>query len=198
MEDGTGGRRARGREEARNTGVSGPRAPGPGPKSRNAAGFAALNVRKAETEDAEAVSRVRREAMRAKASGSYTPEQIEAWIGGRGSQDWLYAMTDGGETLFVAEVSGRIVGFASLKDDEVMAVYAAPDAPPGAGSALLAAVEAEARARGIDRLQLMSTLNAVGFYEKQGYRRIGEAEFPMAGGVRIRMVEMDKELRQSG
>ena len=74
---------------------------------------------------------------------------------------------------------------------EVRAVYVHPDhARHGVGSALLAELEGYARGRGLDRLSLQSSLNAVGFYERAGYERVGEGESP--GGLAV--VGMEKVL----
>jgi GNAT superfamily N-acetyltransferase len=45
----------------------------------------------------------------------------------------------------------------------------------GIGRALLAHAVAEARRRGASRLTILADPNAVGFYEREGARRIGEA-----------------------
>src|SRR3712207_2549295 len=79
-----------------------------------------------------------------------TPEQIEAWVGGREPKHYAWAMREGGETMWVAETAGQIVGFSSLRGDEVVAVYTSPRAPPGTGARLLEAVEAEAHRRKLE------------------------------------------------
>ncbi len=180
------------RDHANDAGAGG--APRPRAGGNPSAGAPRVVVRPAGPEDAAAICTAHKTAMRAKASRHYSRREIEAFVGRRKVGDYIHAMIDGGKAVFVAEFRGAVKGFSSLKDDEIMAVYSSSDAPAGTGSALLAAVEAEARARGVKRVQLMSTLNAVGFYEKKGYARGGEVDFPMAGGVRLRMVEMGKEL----
>jgi len=101
-------------------------------------------------------------------------------------------MEEGGETMWVAEGAGQIVGFASLKGDEVMAVYTSPGAPPGIGSRLLEAVEAEARRRGLKTLKTSASINAAPFYAKRGFEEVNRSELPLGDGLALPSIEMCK------
>lgn len=78
---------------------------------------------------------------------------------------------------------------------EVRAVYVHPAfARQGVGSALYADLERWARERGVDSLGLWASLNAVGFYERQGFERVAEHDHEFDGDVAATVVEMRTEL----
>lgn len=123
----------------------------------------------------------------------YTPQQIEAWAGPKRPEDYVRAMQDG-EAMWVAHDASRLLGFAALRSDMIRAVYVAADsARQGVGTSLLAAIEGEARAAGINRLRLESTLAALAFYEAQGFAR-GAATMHRMRGVDVPCVWMSKKL----
>jgi putative acetyltransferase len=74
-------------------------------------------------------------------------------------------------------------------------VYVHPDyVGRGVGGALLAALEEQARADGVERLTLHSTLNARVFYLKHGYRDEGQTTFQLRPGLELPCVKMTKGL----
>lgn len=80
-------------------------------------------------------------------------------------------------------------------EGEVRAVYVHPAfARQGVGSALYADLERWARERGVDSLGLWASLNAVGFYERQGFERVAEHDHEFAGDVAATVAEMRKSL----
>ena len=164
--------------------------------SRSEAVAADVVVRRALPDDAEAVCTVHKASVRGLCAGRYSPEQIEAWIGDRRPEHYRHAMTEGGEAMVVAErAGGGVVGFASLQGAEVVAVYVSPAAAGrGTGTALLRAIEREARARGVDRLHLSASLNAVPFYEAMGYRSVHATTFFLPGRIELEAVGMEKAL----
>jgi putative acetyltransferase len=145
--------------------------------------------------------RTRREA--------YDDEQVAAWARGLDPEGYPIETAD---RFVVAEAQGAVVGFGELAvdpgeylaapvDAEVRAVYVRPEvAREGVGSALLADLEAAARERGAETLGLWASLNAVPFYESQGYARVGERTHEFSGaderapGIEARVVEMRREL----
>jgi len=77
--------------------------------------------------------------------------------------------------IFVAVEGDRIVGTASLGKDQVHAVFVHPaEQGRGIGRRLMEAVESEARARGEREIILYASLNAVAFYEVNGWRTVRE------------------------
>jgi GNAT superfamily N-acetyltransferase len=66
--------------------------------------------------------------------------------------------------------------FPVITEGEILLCYVAPESQgDGYGSAILAALEAKARAWGLDKLCLGSTVSARPFYERHGYISAGES-----------------------
>jgi putative acetyltransferase len=150
-------------------------------------------VRRAALEDAAALCALHKASVRGLCAGAYSAQQIEAWVGHRVPEGFRWAMTDGGETMFVAERGGCLAGFASTKGDTLMGLYVDPDRGRGAGRLLLRTVEDHARCHGVAVLSLQATLTAVPFYRRLGY----SADRPtvvLRGGVKLPVVEMSKML----
>jgi len=145
-------------------------------------------------EDARAICDLHKASVRGLCAGIYSSEQIEAWLAPRVPDDYRNAMTVGGETMFVGQRAERMVGFASIKTSMLMGLYVDPDGGRGAGRILLQAAEGYARSDAVAVLSLQSTLNAVPFYERQGFSpdRHGTV---LRGGLELPVVEMSKTLR---
>jgi N-acetylglutamate synthase-like GNAT family acetyltransferase len=82
--------------------------------------------------------------------------------------------------VFVAELAGRIVGFATIiahegNDAEIEGLFVEPSEwRSGIGRALVHQLEVEAVAWGASRLHVLANRNALGFYEAVGFTIIGE------------------------
>jgi putative acetyltransferase len=154
-----------------------------------------VTIRRATVDDAEAICDVHIRSIRVLCAKDYTPQQIEAWAGRKRTEQYSHAMTDGGETMFVAiDEADRIAGFVAFKDSEIYGLYVAPESVGrGAGVKLLAVAEAATRAAGVAHVRFRSTLTAVTFYTRQGYVCGGDAISRMSG-VEIPCVWMSKTL----
>src|SRR5262245_20259463 len=155
--------------------------------------MAAFTIRPARLADAEALCAVHKDAVRALCVGAYTIEEIEAWLGEREPRGFRHAMTDGGETMLVAEHDGAVVGFVSIKRTVLFGLYVDPAKGRGAGRVLLAAAEDEVRRRGAGVLSLQATLNAVPFYRRHGFMR-QERSTVRRGGRDLAVFDMIKAL----
>ena len=152
-----------------------------------------MYVRPATRADRAALPEVHMAAVEAFGPDGYSVEEVHEWAGTDERSPTDYAVDAAGEHFTVAVRAGEVAGFGHLVLDveEVHAVYVHPDhARRGVGSALLAELEGYARGRKLQKLALQSSLNAVGFYERAGYERVGEGESP--GGLVV--VEMEKRL----
>ena len=152
-----------------------------------------MDVRPATYEDRAALPKVHTAAVEAFGPDGYSVEEVREWAGADERSPDDYAVDAGGEHFTVAVRNDEIAGFGHLVLDveAVHAVYVHPDhARHGVGSTLLAELEGYARGRGLRKLNLLSSLNAVGFYERAGYERVGEGESP--GGLAV--VGMEKRL----
>jgi ribosomal protein S18 acetylase RimI-like enzyme len=91
---------------------------------------------------------------------------------------------DPGSTHLVALVGERLVGYARLLVESdwghvrQVAVYE-EHRGRGIGSALVGEAVALARRKGLRRVYLNARLTAVGLYERQGFRVVSPAPFPM-------------------
>lgn len=100
----------------------------------------------------------------------YDEDQRAAWASM--AQDALaFAQRLGSMLTLVVQVEGEHLGFAALKDNAVIdMLYVHPfHAGEGVGSALLAALEKIAAARGADALTVEASDTAVMFFEGMGY-----------------------------
>jgi ribosomal protein S18 acetylase RimI-like enzyme len=153
-------------------------------------------IRRATIDDAEEICDLHIRSIRVLCFADYTPQQIEAWAGRKKPELYSRAMTEGGETMFVAvdEQQGRIIGFAAFKEAEIYGLYVAPEAVRrGVGSALLDAAEAAMRSNGVTLVKFRSTLTALSFYQCHGYVR-GDDAIARMGGVDVPCVWMSKTL----
>ena len=152
------------------------------------------DIRPARAEDAPAMARVFAAAIETKARDSYGPRERAAWIA-RGTPERFAAMLDDPRNrLFVAGPEAGIHGIAGLTGCELSLLYTTPEAAPGAGARLLAAVEALARAAGIAGLGVTASRNALPFYLRHGYTVVRLATRPLPGGVALPVCLMAKAL----
>ena len=153
----------------------------------------AFTIRPATPADAEALCALHKASVRALCLGAYTADEIEAWLRDREPRGFRHAMTDGGETMLVAEREDAVVGFASIKETVLFGLYVDPATGRGAGRVLLAAAEDEVRRRGASVLSLQATLNAVPFYRQHGFMR-QERSTVRRGGRDLAVLDMIKTL----
>jgi putative acetyltransferase len=157
-------------------------------------GQAALCLRPAVTADAVALAEVYATAVLSRGRGHYGPRELAAWAAQGSAARFAAMLADPAKRLLAAELDRRLVGLAGLEGDQCILLYAAPTAPPGTGTALLAAVEALARDRGLAVLSLTASRNAVPFYLRRGYAILTVASRPLPGGVALPVCLMAKEL----
>jgi putative acetyltransferase len=151
-----------------------------------------FDVRRAVTADAATLCDLHKASVRALCAGSYSPAQIELWLAPRAADDYRRAMT-AGEVMLAATYADRVVGFASTKGAELLALYVDPKLGRGAGGPLLLAAEQQVRGAGEQALHLQATPNAVAFYRKHGYMR-GARGTVRRGGVELAVLDMHKAL----
>ena len=82
--------------------------------------------------------------------------------------------------VFVAEIAGRIVGFATIithdgNDAELEGLFVEPtDWRKGVATLLVRAIEREAAGWGANRLHVLANIEVLGFYEAAGFIAVGE------------------------
>jgi putative acetyltransferase len=151
-------------------------------------------IREAAITDADAICRVHIAAIGETCSGDYDAKTIAGWVANKDADKYKHAMIELGEDMFVAEVDGTIVGFASLLEDCIRALFIHPDAGrQGVGAALLSSVEEYAAGMGHASLTLSSTLTAVGFYQTHGWSA-GDKVIQMSSDTPVECISMTKRL----
>jgi putative acetyltransferase len=104
------------------------------------------------------------------AAADYTPEQISAWADA--IDDTAFAARCVDKDPWVAELEGRLAGFAILeRDGHIDLLYVHPDCRRrGVARALLQHVEALARASGVPRLYTEASITARPAFVASGFR----------------------------
>lgn len=154
-----------------------------------------VHVRPATPEDAPAVLALHRAAIRERGPTAYDDRAVAAWAR-RGDPD-DYPIGDPDHEFLVAERDGAVAGFGDLALDEaeIVGVYVHPDHQRrGVGRALVERLESVARDRGHDALELVASLNAVGFYRVLGYERVRPERHETSDGVELDCVRMRARL----
>lgn len=154
-----------------------------------------LVIRRASSADSDFIGRIHMRAIRESCVSHYTPEKIAAWGITREPEFYLDAIRN--KEFYVAEDDGVIVGFGTFNKEgaEIEAVYVSPDVVrSGIGLQILRTLEERAINLGVKELHLEASLNAVGFYERAGYKREKEAKHRLQSGIQIRCVMMKKVL----
>jgi putative acetyltransferase len=149
--------------------------------------------------DVACMRSIRRAAIEAVPADALDARRRAAWLAlDDGAMQRAAAAGDG---VLVARTEQAIDGFAWVAMDErphLFALYVHPDAAGrGVGTALLAAAENHARARGARELFVAASPAAVGFYVHRGYR--AEQRFDLAcrdaaGPLALPMRKMSKRL----
>ncbi len=147
-------------------------------------------IRPATAADAEAICQVHQRAIRLSCGEAYSPAVVIAWAEARRPEMYLDTMRD--ETMFVAERQGIVVGFCCVLGNEVRGLYVDPETGRGTGAALLRRAEAVVLASRPAEVRLTATLNAVRFYEQQGYQRLHPATVRRPQRASLAVWEMRK------
>lgn len=120
--------------------------------------------------DTEELVEVFRRSVREVASKDYRQTQIEAWVLVPGEiSSWAERMQS--HITFVAEEDGRLIGFIQYDPpDHIDMVYVHPERQRiGVASALLGALENEAKERRVNLLNVEASITSRPFFERHGY-----------------------------
>lgn len=139
---------------------------------------------------------LRTRAVRHGCAAHYPAAVVDAWCAVPAPASLPILVQAGGAV--VAEEEGRIVGYAVLNLDsgEINAAFVEPGHQRrGIALQLLQQLESMAQARGLPRLFLSASLNAVPFYERAGFLALREELYPHRCGFDLASVFMEKPLR---
>jgi putative acetyltransferase len=154
-----------------------------------------ITLRPALPLDIDALWALRTEAVRVGCATHYAPQQIAVWTASPVPDAYAAMLVAGGG--IVAMHGESIAGYAMLDVDkhEVDAVFVDPArAGLGIGKRLLAALELLACGRGIVRLHLSASLNAVPFYRAAGFVALREEAYAHPSGISLASMAMEKVL----
>jgi GNAT superfamily N-acetyltransferase len=159
----------------------------------------AVAIRAVEAEDVSAVRSLHARSFAELARQHHTPTQIEAYV--RLILDELYRDELLSNNLLVAEEQeGRIIGTAGWcavagapRTARIRKVFIAPEtAGRGLGRRLVQEVEQRAIEIGYTRFVVRANANAVGFYQRLGYRTTQSGRMPAAGGIELPVIFLEK------
>ena len=154
-----------------------------------------ITLRPALPFDIDALWALRTVAVHVSCATHYAPEQIAVWTASPVPPAYAAMLAAGGG--IVAMLDDAITGYAMLDviKHEVDAVFVDPAcAGLGIGKRLLAALEQLARQRGMARLHLSASLNAVPFYRAAGFVALREEAYAHPSGISLASVAMEKVL----
>jgi len=154
-----------------------------------------MRVRPATPDDAPAVLALHGAAIRERGPEAYDDRAVAAWPR-RGDPD-DYPIGDPDHAFLVVQRAGAVAGFGDLALDEagIVGVYVHPDHQRrGVGRAPVDRLEAAARDHGLDALEPVASLNAVGFYRGLGYERVRREPHETSGGVELDCVRMRRRI----
>ncbi len=144
--------------------------------------------------DCEALASLFFDTVHTVNAADYSAAQLAVWADGHPDLAGWNRTFLAHDTL-IAELDGRIVGFADMAEDGyldrlyVHRLYQRR----GVATALVTALEARRRAAGIDAFYTFASITARPFFERQGYATDRENTV-LRGGVRLTNYRMTKGL----
>jgi GNAT superfamily N-acetyltransferase len=154
-------------------------------------------IRAASPKDIPILQQIHAAAIQEGCRNDYTPNQLQAWVGQLTPTFYQNHLLGG---LFYVTVEGEeIQGFGKLDlvNAEIPFLFTHPHLfGQGIGKSLLQKLETLAVKQGIESLRLLATLNAIPFYEKQGYLTVIPCAIEMAPHLNLPAYLMVKTLEQ--
>ena len=139
-----------------------------------------LDIRLFKSEDAREISPMIHRAVCIRDNAGYTQAQIESLASHYTPENFCKDLER--KVIYVCTEENKVIGTATLRDDEIMAVFVEPEHQGrGIGTCLMDFLEHEALAKRIERVWLVAGLPAVKFYEKRGYEFVREKQHPSWG-----------------
>lgn len=153
-----------------------------------------MKIRKAFDTDKKNISKLHISSIKRLCSKHYTHEQLNAWISVLTPSVYDQALKE--KVFLVAhdtkqELMG--LGILDIQNAEISAIYIHPDAVGnGVGTKLLCKLEEIARNNNVVKITVHSTLNAKGFYQRNGYLDHGLTFHRLSNGSKLECVRMFK------
>jgi GNAT superfamily N-acetyltransferase len=137
-----------------------------------------IDVRPAVPDDAAALAAVNiRSILEVCGPDYHDPAHLDAWCANKSPENFQKWMGNAHQRTFTGLLDGVIagVGLIDVEKGHIHMLYLAPEAlGRGLGRALLREMEQAAAEAGHRTIGLHATITARGFYERQGFRNLGE------------------------
>ena len=151
-----------------------------------------ITIRRATRQDRDSIWRVHIQAIKEICKSHYTKDETLAWS--KLLKPGRYDKAIDSKALFVADDDDSIVGFGHLENGRIEALYVSPKyVGIGVGKKILQTLEHVAEQSGSKIVHVSSTLNAVSFYERAGYRSQGHSKYLLPPRL-VTCILMAKEL----
>jgi GNAT superfamily N-acetyltransferase len=133
-----------------------------------------MRIRRAVLDDRDSFATIRRDAILVLATSAMSQEAATAWAMNTTEERFIRAIEE--HVVWFAEAEAPL-GWVEVADDRVNGLYVSPShARRGVGSILLAHAESSIRAAGYAHVKLRASPNALPFYLRRGYVRVGESD----------------------
>lgn len=140
---------------------------------------------------------LRTRAVREACASHYQADQIERWCAASPPESFPRMLDSGG--ALVTEEEGRLLGYAILdfEDGKIAAVFVDPVFHGrGIGKGLLQRIQEIAVTRGLGRLFLSASLNAIPFYQRVGFEIVRHETYRHRCGIELASAYMTKHLNK--
>ena len=147
-----------------------------------------MQIRTAKLSDAQEMHCIHGNAVRTTCKDFYTEKQIEAWLEGRSPEGYHAGINKG--DMYVVEDNGEIVGFGHAVPGEILAIFVDPSVHKKGIGTLLLEYGLTVALKDHQKVKVMSTVNAEGFYKKHGFVKIKD-DVDVRRGVEVPVVIME-------
>ncbi|MGZ3771944.1 MAG: GNAT family N-acetyltransferase [Bdellovibrio sp.] len=160
-------------------------------------------IRRAVHADAINIINAHRRSIREVCSKDYTAEQVAAWSGLNFKEDRWHQTMDQDLVWVISDRQNHIFGFGHLQflennQAEIAGLYFVPEViGDGNGKKIVQLMLQECQKRKIQLIKLFATKTARAFYEKVGFKQIGQDAEVKIGGKSIECFRMEMVLIES-
>lgn len=153
-----------------------------------------ITIRPATVEDAAGIFETHRRAIHELCVKDYSAAQLNSWFPETRSADkYVNDIKNAKKTHLVAEIDGKLAGFATFGDGKLAACYTSPDfVRRGVATALFKAAEAESESKGFKKIALSASVTGYDFFRKMGMRHVEETTHRFENGVEVPILRMEK------
>lgn len=152
---------------------------------------AGITYRAGTPADGAAMLSIHTRAIELVAVREYGEEMARSWSHGLTAEGYSRSMA-GGEIFELAVCDSRVIGFCGYKNDEVCGLYVDPDfGRRGIASSLLERALRAIQRQGHTRIIVDSSITAVPFYRRHGFRVVRERTRMTRGGMEIPTADLE-------